>query len=154
MEVLEVLSTILQGEACPEGLSVHKSTLKFRRLCMEGDISRIKQYLSRLGEIEDVLSIQLVRHYRLSPSFCLYDGFREAIRSRHLQIVKFLMDEGLSLSYTDSNGLISAAVEGAAFSGQTDILDFFVEQGWDLKRSEFSSPEGYYPLKLQFSSIS
>ena len=67
--------------------------------------------------------------------------------------VKYLIGIGYSLSSKSTYGLISAAVEGAASSAQTYMLDFFVEQGWDPKRSEFPGPEGYNPLRPQFSSI-
>ena len=151
MEIPGSLPTASQSVSCPGGHPIDKSTLDFRKLCMDGDLPGIKQFLSHRHEIQDATS---------SPSdtinliFDPYNGLCAAIRSGHVQVVKYLIGNGYSLSYQGSNSLISAAVEGAASSAQTDMLDFFMEQGWDPKRSEIPGHQEYNPSRPQFSSIS
>lgn len=151
MEVPGGLPTASQGVLCPGGHSVHKSTLDFRKLCINGDLPGIKQFLGHRHEIQDEISSS---SDTINLLFDPYNGVCAAIRSGHVQVVKYLIGNGYSLSYQGSCSLISAAVEGAASSAQTDMLDFFMEQGWDPKRSEIPGHEEYNPSRPQFSSIS
>jgi hypothetical protein len=127
------------GRGVPCGpIPTHRLTVEFRELCIDGDLSRIKQFLSHQGEIEETP----VNPFTTRPRFEPYDGFYEAVRSGSMKVVKYLISEGFSLtSHMFRGNIITTAIEGATSSGQTEMLDLLVEQGWDPKRSRFPDLE-------------
>jgi hypothetical protein len=118
--------------------SDHRLTVEFRKLCKDDDLSRIKQFLSHQGEIEE----PPLNPYTSSPRFDPYDGFHEAVRSGSVKVVRHSISKGFSItSHRFRGNIIRIAIEGATSSGQTEMLDLFVEQGWDPKRSRFFNLE-------------
>jgi phage terminase large subunit-like protein len=113
----------------------------FRQLCKDGDLTKVKDYLENQTEMEDWES-------NTQAESDIYDGFLEAIRGGHLDVVKYLAEKGCSLSE-----IVSAAVHRAVSSGNTNVLDFLVEQGWNPKQSRITESEEHDPKEFQFSHI-
>lgn len=91
----------------------------FTQLCAAGDLTKIENFL-RVFQSTDNTTDSTIRR-----SMSIYEyGFCEAVCHGKMD-VRYLMRQGY-LFWS-----ISAAVEHATNSGSTEMLEFFVNQGWD-----------------------
>jgi hypothetical protein len=97
---------------------------QFRDLCISGSQSEIEKFLSQMAF--PLESLNSFGPGQASP-LC------EAARHGHVHIIKYLSEEkGLHLFEDRLETIAEAATTGAVKSGNTGVLDFLIEKGWDV----------------------
>jgi hypothetical protein len=112
----------------------------FQQLCIHGSWTEVLQFLTewrkaRAAEPEGTL-------FNYTEAYQPYDGFEAAFRNGRLDIVKGLMEEGLSLTTGAGWNFISAAAGGAATTRSSEMLEFMLGHGWDPNHHDFPSSDG------------
>jgi len=102
--------------------------------CKNGDIKGVKSTINEynIDGIEDKSTGKFI------------STLHTAIRKKHYEVVKFLLDKGADINYTEKD-LGWTPIHSAAFSGSLDILTLLIDRG-----ARVNVPSGYgdYPIHL------
>lgn len=123
----------------------NKATLEFVKLCINNDLLGVNQCLSDFEELEDTKKASL--------NLNGYDGFCQAVRHGHVEIVQYLYQKKAFPYHFRALGAQLNPLSTGPPHREKDMLDFLVGHGWDPNRLEILGPEGKSGLWSEYSLI-
>jgi len=112
----------------------------FQQLCMNGSWTEVLQFLTEWRKEEAAKPEDAP--FSSTDLYQPYDGFVSAFRYGRLEIVKGLLEAGLSLKTDSDWNFASAAATGAARTRSSEMLEFMLGQGWDPNHHDMPSSDG------------